>query len=813
MARLRTLGGLELAGSSLPGKRPLLLATYLAIEGGQTRGHLAELFCSNASDPLNQLSVNLSRLRRHLRAAGDVAAMQAGAKRVSVTLETDHAKVVQALKLNDVVAAIDLYGGHFLAGEEEHVADELAAWILGRREALLGELQRAAVRAAQRTALDGRLAEASALAASVKELSAAAHVDPLQLAALTELAAGAAPVHVVAVKPTPTNLRPLDTPVSGRERERLELAALLRARGKRLITVLGEGGVGKSALARQVATDRLAGMDFPDGVLLVAADGLDGQGVWESFADAVASAGLGQADDARSAVALARDKQLLLVVDDVDDDRSEAGAAAAVVGMLNSLRYAKVMVTAGRRLGAPAEVGYLVEGLHVPEDDAQRGPDAAADLYLERAAAQHHGRVVGANDRAGLRQLARTLGGNPLALTLAARFAAVAGPSELAALFVRDPHALGEFRVGVPARLRGPAARHHHATMGLEPADRELLLRLSYFAGSFSHEAAQVVADATVVGLAGLNDAMLVCPGADGRLRLATLAGLFARRELASLPEVEAAVAERHAAYQADLPSRHYQAAFSADHAAVQSLLLAELPNTLLAYRYALARRDAETVRGLARGIYALYGRMSWTEAALELVAEGLAALADMNAPGPIGELLAMRSLNLLWSGRPDEATLAAEEALAVLLPANEQWGARNAYLTLANVALGKQQAGAAEHYFELARSAVPLEYPAAFSSVTGMVKLASGDVDGAIDALRRAATDYRAHGNSVQEAATRYRLAAALVEQAKFGEARREYELVVRLAAGQSPYYVEAAQLGLTQVLAQLSEPRQPAA
>src|SRR5690606_8183958 len=147
--------------------------------------------------------------------------------------------------------------------------------------------------------------------------------------------------------------------------------------------------------------------------------------------------------------------------------------------------------------------------------------------------------------------------------------------------------------------------------------------------------------------------------------------------------EVEAAVAERHAAYQADLPSRHYQAAFSADHAAVQSLLLAELPNTLLAYRYALARRDAETVRGLARGIYALYGRMSWTEAALELVAEGLAALADMNAPGPIGELLAMRSLNLLWSGRPDEATLAAEEALAVLLPANEQWGARNAYLTL----------------------------------------------------------------------------------------------------------------------------------
>ena len=91
------------------------------------------------------------------------------------------------------------------------------------------------------------------------------------------------------------------------------------------------------------------------------------------------------------------------------------------------------------------------------------------------------------------------------------------------------------------------------------------------------------------------------------------------------------------------------------------------------------------------------------------------------------------------------------------------------------------------------------------------MVKLASGDVDGAVDALRRAATDYRAYGNNVQEAATRYRLAAALVDQAKFSEARREYELVVRLAAGQSPYYVEAAQLGLAQVMAQSNEPRQP--
>ena len=60
---LRTFGKLELEGTSLRRPKPLLLLAYLAIEGPQGRGHLAELFFPHSAKARANLSVALSRLR------------------------------------------------------------------------------------------------------------------------------------------------------------------------------------------------------------------------------------------------------------------------------------------------------------------------------------------------------------------------------------------------------------------------------------------------------------------------------------------------------------------------------------------------------------------------------------------------------------------------------------------------------------------------------------------------------------------------------------------------------------------------------
>ena len=60
---LKTFGNLSLEGSSFSQHKPLLLLTYLAIEGATERKDLANLFFPDAKDSLDSLSTTLRTLK------------------------------------------------------------------------------------------------------------------------------------------------------------------------------------------------------------------------------------------------------------------------------------------------------------------------------------------------------------------------------------------------------------------------------------------------------------------------------------------------------------------------------------------------------------------------------------------------------------------------------------------------------------------------------------------------------------------------------------------------------------------------------
>ncbi|MER3482729.1 MAG: SARP family transcriptional regulator, partial [Meiothermus sp.] len=134
--RLRTLGGLELAGSNLRrgAFKPLLLLAYLALEGPKPRRFLAELFWPEAADPMNSLKVVLHRLR-------GIEAIFADEERAWTTLECDVLELREHLRAGRLAEAVDMYGGAFLEGAEGDSGEELEDWIFTSREVLAREVR------------------------------------------------------------------------------------------------------------------------------------------------------------------------------------------------------------------------------------------------------------------------------------------------------------------------------------------------------------------------------------------------------------------------------------------------------------------------------------------------------------------------------------------------------------------------------------------------------------------------------------------------------------------------------------------------
>jgi tetratricopeptide (TPR) repeat protein len=262
--RLVTLGGLELSGSTFGRLKPLLLLSYLALEGPRERRHLAELFWPEASDPLNSLSAALTRLRK--AAPG---ALDADELRVWSTLGSDVDELFAQLEQDDLAQALALYRGPFLAGVAlPDWSAELEEWVYARREDIAARVQRALLKVAERVASQGSFAQAGRLAEQAYRLEAAPALEPEELTRLYHLLQAAeSPVAssvkreaeelgiALALTSAEAKIR-LQRRLVGRERERERLARLLPGEWA---WITGGPGMGKTALLHALKGTRLPG--------------------------------------------------------------------------------------------------------------------------------------------------------------------------------------------------------------------------------------------------------------------------------------------------------------------------------------------------------------------------------------------------------------------------------------------------------------------------------------------------------------------------------------------------------------------------
>ena len=365
----------------------------------------------------------------------------------------------------------------------------------------------------------------------------------------------------------------------GRSTEVAEIVELLR--GKRLVTLVGLGGVGKTRLSIEAA--RRALDDIVDGIAFVDLAALSDPA--HLSAQVAASLGLQEsvAGDLGSALAEHVGSTAALLILDNCEHLREAAAELAQ-GLLATSPDLRILATSREILDVAGEAPYPVPPLD--EDDAVR-------LLVDRATLTRHGLEIDEAAMATAARICRDLEALPLAIELAAARTKALSLDEIA-------DRLGDRFQFLVSWRRLTSARHRtlREAMGwsyelLAPDEQRLLARLSVFpAGASLDSVAAVCLDGDDLEagrlIERLIDASLVVP-IDGelgtRLRLLETVRQYAAERL---PEDELpALQRRHAERVLAIAESTNLGLEGASHASRFDVARTELPSIRAAIHWA----------------------------------------------------------------------------------------------------------------------------------------------------------------------------------------------------------------------------------
>jgi predicted ATPase/DNA-binding NarL/FixJ family response regulator len=451
----------------------------------------------------------------------------------------------------------------------------------------------------------------------------------------------------------------------GRERELDELRSLFRA-GKRLVTLTGTGGIGKTRLALELgrgATDLGWAKVYVVELASLADPALVDGAVLESVGGGSSRFPL------QAVVEYLRETTALLVLDCCEHVLNATRRVAEV--LLRRCPSMAILATSRSPLDIAGELVWPVPPLSMQKnsDAGEVGTSDAARLFADRASHVQPGFELSEDVAGAVETIVRRVDGIPLAIELAAARVRVLTAQEIADGL--DDH----LRLLSGGHRSDP--RHQTIRVSLDwshelltDAERQLFARLSVFSGGFDLEAATVVCagDGIVPGqvlddIQGLVDKSLLAverrAGAT-RFRMLDFVRQYACERLAAAGE-DVPLADRHRAYFGKLAQRADRELWALAPAG-RARLDDESPNLRAAIDNGCARAPGDALA--MAGALGLYWRVRGR------LVEGVTATEQSLAaapPDPSPErALALAKLSLLsfWLGDFARTQSAATSAL-----------------------------------------------------------------------------------------------------------------------------------------------------
>ena len=245
---------------------------------------------------------------------------------------------------------------------------------------------------------------------------------------LFQLTAPGLPDTFAAPRAVPSDGHNIVRPASsfvGRERDLVEVASALSPR--RLVTLLGPGGVGKSRLAAEVGV--LVADQWDGGVWIVEVDAIGEPALLPGAVARTLGLSLTSVDPWDDVFERLRTERTLIVLDGCE--HLVDACAAAVERMLRAAPEVGVLATSREPLRVSGETRWAVEPLALEPGPDSSEPAAARTLFLDRAHSAMPGCSFDAENAAAIEAICRRLDGLPLAIEMAAARIPVQSPVEI----------------------------------------------------------------------------------------------------------------------------------------------------------------------------------------------------------------------------------------------------------------------------------------------------------------------------------------------------------------------------------------------
>jgi predicted ATPase len=445
--------------------------------------------------------------------------------------------------------------------------------------------------------------EANALldAAGMASLHSVNAAEALLLDSLASAAPAPGRMPVANITPDVVlNLPVPSTPLIGRKGELATLHRHIKNPHCRMLTLAGPGGVGKTRLAIELATECAA--SFSDGACYIDVQPvLDASGLAFAIADALRMAISGNDSPWRQIRNHLANKKMLLVLDNFEHVIEEGAMRMAEI--LIAAPKVIIIVTSRQVLNLQQEWRYLVQGIDYPRalDDAIIRYDAV-QLFVERAQRIHTGFTFEQNAGA-IAHICQMTEGMPLAIEMAATWTKSLSCAEIERELARGIAILNSQMRDAPQRHKSMEAAFAHSWQLLTVHERDVFARLSIFRGGFSRDAAGAVANAILSDLASLVDQSFIQCLPDGRYRIHELMRQFGEERLNQSLENFERASECHAHFYAAFLEAAGTLLFSQQH----SFLLQcrpEMDNLRMAWRWMVKRCDIDAIGRTAIPLY-----------------------------------------------------------------------------------------------------------------------------------------------------------------------------------------------------------------